>query len=283
MNVTDSVLFAFSFEGNRISVTDIHLPEDVRLILQTIKSTLQEKFVESLGTKKTKDKSAASDAKLEPELINDSFCSTLPYDLILQCISFRVAFDQQCVRKGYVLDLWATDLCCQPEFKSKIIDAQPVHVVVNIETNKEIILRRQIELMGAQHAKSKEGQIIIKGLESSLDSYFSEFIEFENTRLHNVLAAWLAQKNINVVEIDDVSNNDVVIAKLLPTLTLLGKFPSWISFERNSTIPETSQESNDFVEKIATPLDPNNASCEIMLQNEQCAEKVLVLRIFSFH
>jgi hypothetical protein len=72
-------------------------------------SVLEQKFIDGLAGKKGKDKSPV-ESKLDEASITDTFCSTLPGDILLESIAFRSFLDSNCRKKGYMLDCWERDI-----------------------------------------------------------------------------------------------------------------------------------------------------------------------------
>lgn len=66
-----------------------------------------ENFVLSRNNEgKKPSKNAAEESVVNDNVINDSFCSSIPPDLARKCLSVMIALQPLCIRRGYVLDSW---------------------------------------------------------------------------------------------------------------------------------------------------------------------------------
>lgn len=75
-----------------------------------LNTLLEAKFNE--GKKLSKDKNAPPPevkVNLQAGDITDTFCASLPAPLVRKCIAAILLTDNQCKRKGYVLDVWGFD------------------------------------------------------------------------------------------------------------------------------------------------------------------------------
>lgn len=106
VDVTSSVSFVFNYADPFPGDLDVLVMESSRT---KIISAMEQKFSEGLAGKKGKDK-VPLEQKLDFSGITDTFCASLPNDILADCVAFRSYVDPMCRKKGYVLDCWEKDL-----------------------------------------------------------------------------------------------------------------------------------------------------------------------------
>ncbi len=107
VDLVGSVAFVFTHES-KLYPDDLN-SDHLEAVKQRIIASLEQKFAESLAGKKGKDK-AAVDPKLDVSAITESFCSTIPVEILSEAIAFRSQVDTECRKKGYVIDCWEKDV-----------------------------------------------------------------------------------------------------------------------------------------------------------------------------
>ncbi len=107
VDLVGSVVFVFTHDSP-LYPDDLN-SDHLEAVKQRIIASLEQKFAESLAGKKGKDK-AAVDPKLDVSAITESFCSTIPVEILSEAIAFRSQVDTECRKKGYVIDCWEKDV-----------------------------------------------------------------------------------------------------------------------------------------------------------------------------
>jgi hypothetical protein len=144
---------------------------------------------------------------------------------------------------------------------------------------KQKILDKQMETMGPQAVKSKEGQAMLKSLEAALDSYFQSAKPDHGGRPLDVTASgWVENGWVTVCDLESELEEETTLLKTLvkSLKQTFGFIPGWISFQDDEN--DNGQIANEIFEQNMTSEESvtviHNASN--LDQSDDCVRKVRV-------
>ncbi len=131
-----------------------------------------------------------------------------------------------------------------------------------------------MEIIGAQAAKSKEGQALIKTLETTLDSYFQNLKPEENGMLLDpTLRSWVNDHH-TVVEPIGSQTEDLEKHIMMVVKKVYGFVPGWLDYiEEESRLPIEQPPENSVREEIFVNQD--SFPKQSLEQSDDCVRKVI--------
>ncbi len=133
-----------------------------------------------------------------------------------------------------------------------------------------------MEIIGAQAAKSKDGQALIKTLETTLDSYFQSLKPEENGMLLDpTLRSWVNDLH-TVVEPIGSQTEDLEKHIMMVVKRVYGFIPGWLDcIEEESSRPIEQLPENSAREEIFVNQDVFIK--QSLEQSDDCVRKVIIL------